>query len=43
MRDALMEQTAHSREPDGSLRLDMYLWLSKVTLDIIGEAGTWGV
>jgi len=39
MRDALMEQTAHSREPDGSLKLDMYLWLSKVTLDIIGEAG----
>jgi len=39
MRDILMEQIAQSREPEGSLRLDIYLWLSKITLDLMGLAG----
>ena len=43
MRDILMAQIAQSREPEGSLRLDIYLWLNKTTLDIMGLAGTWRV
>ena len=45
MRDILMAQTAQSSEPqaEGSLRLDIYLWLSKITLDLMGLAGTWRV
>jgi len=35
-----MAQAAQSRTPDGSLRTDIYFWLNKVTLDIIGHAGT---
>ncbi|KAI0252853.1 cytochrome P450 [Lactifluus subvellereus] len=38
-RDALAAEAARSQAPDGSIRLDMYLWLNKITLDIIGEAG----
>ncbi|KAI0267407.1 cytochrome P450 [Gloeopeniophorella convolvens] len=38
-RDALITQVTQSASPDGSLELDVYLWLNKVTLDIIGEAG----
>jgi len=43
MRDILLAQTAQSREPEGSLTLDIYLWLSKITLDLIGLAGTWRI
>ena len=43
MRDILMAQTAQSCEPSGSLRLDICLWLNKLTLDIIGLAGPWRV
>jgi len=38
-RDAMMAQTLQSHTPDGSLRIDIYAWLSKITLDIIGHAG----
>ncbi|KAH9968095.1 cytochrome P450 [Russula dissimulans] len=38
-RDAMMAQTLQSHTPNGSIRIDIYLWLSKVTLDIIGHAG----
>ena len=43
MRDILMAQIAQSSEPqvEGSLRLDIYLWLNKLTLDLVGLAGTW--
>jgi hypothetical protein len=40
MRDILMAQTAQFSGPEGSLRLDIYLWLSKITLDLMGLAGT---
>ncbi|KAH9968096.1 cytochrome P450 [Russula dissimulans] len=39
LRDVLMAQAVQSRTPDGSLKTDMYLWLNKVTLDIIGHTG----
>ncbi|KAN0139247.1 Cytochrome P450 [Lactarius tabidus] len=38
-RDALITEVTRSSQPDGSLRLDAFLWLNKITLDIIGEAG----
>ena len=34
-----MAETAQTRAPDGSLRVNMCLWLNKTTLDIIGDAG----
>ncbi|KAI0299412.1 cytochrome P450 [Multifurca ochricompacta] len=37
--DVLMAEIARSHVPDGSLGLDMYLWLNKITLDMIGQAG----
>ncbi|KAI9513467.1 cytochrome P450, partial [Russula earlei] len=37
-RDLLMAQIARCRSPDGSLRVDIFLWLNKVTLDILGHA-----
>ncbi|KAI9463999.1 cytochrome P450 [Lactarius psammicola] len=39
LRDALITEAARSNAPDGSLRLDAFLWLNKITLDIIGQAG----
>lgn len=39
LRDALIIEAARSNAPDGSLRLDVYLWLNKITLDIIGQTG----
>ncbi|KAH9972118.1 cytochrome P450 [Lactifluus volemus] len=39
LRDALIAEASQSPGPDGSVRLDIYLWLNKITLDIIGEAG----
>ncbi|KAI9513462.1 cytochrome P450 [Russula earlei] len=38
-RDLLMTQIARSCTPDGSLKVDIFLWLNKVTLDIIGHTG----
>ena len=38
-RDALMAEVVQSRTPDGSFKVDLYLWLNKTTLDIIGDAG----
>ncbi|KAI0258648.1 cytochrome P450 [Gloeopeniophorella convolvens] len=38
-RDTLATQVTQSSGPDGSLELDVYLWLNKITLDIIGQAG----
>jgi len=35
----LTTEAAQSNEPDGSFRLDVFLWLNKITLDIIGQAG----
>jgi len=43
MRDILLGEIAQSREPEGSLRVDIYLWLSKITLDLMGLAGTWRI
>jgi hypothetical protein len=43
LRDVLIAQSVQSLEPDGSLKLDVYHWLNKVTLDFIGHAGTWHV
>jgi cytochrome P450 len=37
--DALMAEAAQSRTPDGSFRVDLYPWLNKTTLEIIGYAG----
>ena len=34
-----MTEVAQSRTPDGSFRVDLYPWLNKTTLDIIGDAG----
>jgi hypothetical protein len=34
-----MAEAAPTRTPDGSLRVDIYLWLTKTSLDIIGYAG----
>jgi hypothetical protein len=34
-----MAETAQAHAPDGSLKVDIYLWVSKATLDIIGHAG----
>src|SRR6267154_3226905 len=34
-----MAETAQAHAPDGSLKVDIYLWLSKTTLDIIGHTG----
>ncbi len=34
-----MAQTTQTRAPDGSLRVDIHLWVNKTTLDIIGHAG----
>ncbi|KAN0121108.1 cytochrome P450 [Russula decolorans] len=39
LRDALIAETAQVHAPDGSLKVDIYLWLNKTTLDIIGHAG----
>ncbi|KAH8990773.1 cytochrome P450 [Lactarius akahatsu] len=39
LRDALITEVARSNTPDGSLKLDAFLWLNKATLDIIGHAG----
>ncbi|KAF8270004.1 cytochrome P450 [Lactarius quietus] len=39
LRDALITEAAQSNEPDGSIRLDAFLWMNKITLDIIGQAG----
>ncbi|KAN0109578.1 cytochrome P450 [Russula decolorans] len=39
LRDALIAETAQAHAPDGSLKIDIYLWLNKTTLDIIGHAG----
>ncbi|KAF8270007.1 cytochrome P450 [Lactarius quietus] len=39
LRDALITEAAQSNEPDGSFRLDAFLWMNKITLDIIGQAG----
>jgi cytochrome P450 len=39
LRDALITEAARSNAPDGSLSLDAFLWLNKITLDIIGQAG----
>ncbi|KAI9513465.1 cytochrome P450 [Russula earlei] len=38
-RDLLMAQIARSRNPDSPFRVDIFLWLNKVTLDIIGHTG----
>ncbi|KAF8497510.1 cytochrome P450 [Russula emetica] len=42
LRDALIAETAQVHAPDGSLKVDIYLWLNKTTLDIIGHAGDGG-
>jgi hypothetical protein len=34
-----MAETAQAHAPDGSLKVDIYLWVNKTTLDIIGHAG----
>jgi hypothetical protein len=34
-----MAEAAQSRTPDGSFRVDLYPWLNKTTLEIIGYAG----
>ncbi len=34
-----MAEAAQTCTPDGSLTVDIYLWLNKTTLDIIGHAG----
>jgi hypothetical protein len=34
-----MAEAAQAHTPDGSLKVDIYLWLNKTTLDIIGHAG----
>jgi len=34
-----MAETTQIRAPDGSQRVDIYLWLNKTTLDIIGHTG----
>ncbi|KAF8270046.1 cytochrome P450 [Lactarius quietus] len=39
LRDALITEAAQSNEPDGPFRLDAFLWVNKITLDIIGQAG----
>ncbi|KAI0301267.1 cytochrome P450 [Russula brevipes] len=39
LRDALKTQISQSGAPNGSLAVDIYLWMNKVTLDIIGHAG----
>ncbi|KAI0273883.1 cytochrome P450 [Russula aff. rugulosa BPL654] len=39
LRDALMAETAQAHSSDGSLKVNIYLWLNKTTLDIIGQAG----
>lgn len=39
LRDTLIKEVARSNEPEGSLRLDAFLWFNKITLDIIGQAG----
>lgn len=36
-----MAKSAQSGTPDGSLRIDILSWVNKITLDIIGQAGTW--
>ncbi|KAI9513472.1 cytochrome P450 [Russula earlei] len=38
-RDALTAKIPQPRTPHDSLRIDIYLWLNKITLDIIGHAG----
>jgi hypothetical protein len=34
-----MAETAQAHSSDGSLKVNIYLWLNKTTLDIIGQAG----
>ena len=34
-----MAEADQAHAPDGSLKVDIYLWLNKTTLDIIGHAG----
>jgi hypothetical protein len=34
-----MAETAQAHAPDGSLKVDMFLWINKTTMDIIGHAG----
>ena len=34
-----MTEVAQSGTPNGSLRVNICLWLNKTTLDIIGDAG----
>jgi hypothetical protein len=34
-----MAETAQAHASDGSIKVDIYLWLNKTTLDIIGHAG----
>lgn len=34
-----MAETAQAHSSDGSLNVNIYLWLNKTTLDIIGQAG----
>jgi hypothetical protein len=38
-RDILMTEVAQTGTPDGSLTVNMCVWLNKTTLDIIGDAG----
>ncbi len=34
-----MAEAAQTCTPDGSLTVDIYLWVNKTALDIIGQAG----